>query len=128
MAAAGDTVREKCLTKGPGPPRYLSVNLAETATSTESLDFARQGTFRNSCFSRSSAVCETELTEMIDLANATDTGPLRVQRQTEVADHVRNHFHFVPNFLVVQVYGMAADLVYEPYYSPRLRPNTMRFE
>ena len=104
------------------------MQLTESATSTESLDFSRQGILRNSCFSRSSGVCEEALENMIEIANATDTGPLRTQRMIEIANHVHDHFHFVPNFQNVVVYGLSADLVWEPYYAPRIRANTFRFK
>ncbi|MCH7713197.1 MAG: hypothetical protein IIC99_06195 [Chloroflexi bacterium] len=126
--APGDTLTEKCRALGPGGPGFASMQLTESATSTESLDFSRQGILRNSCFSRSSGICEDELEKMIEIANATDTGPLRTERMVEIANHVREHFHFVPVLQNVVVYGMAADLVWEPYYAPRLRINTMRFK
>ena len=126
-AAAGATLEEKCKTLGPGKPTFASMQMSAPATSTESLDFSRQGILRNSCYSRSSGICEQKLEEMIDEANATDTGPLRVERQTAVADHVHNHFHFHPNFINVVVYGLSKDLEWEPYYAPRIRANTFRF-
>ena len=64
---------------------------------------------------------------MIEIANATDTGPLRTQRMEEIATHVRDHFHFVLNFQNVVVYGLSAELQWEPYYAPRIRANTFRF-
>jgi hypothetical protein len=103
------------------------MHLSLTATSTESLDFSRQAVLRNSCFSRSSGICEDELQAMMEEAMTTPTGPMRVQRMQAIADHVHNHFHFVPNFLVVSIYGLSANLEWEPYCSPRIRANTMRF-
>ena len=44
-----------------------------------------------------------------------------------IANHVHDHFHFHPNFLVVTVYGMSEGLEWEPYYAPRIRANTMTF-
>ena len=126
--APGDTLEEKCRALGPGGPGFASMQITESATSTESLDFSRQGILRNSCFSRSSGVCEEELENMIEIANATNTGPLRTERMIEIANHVHDHFHFVPVLQTVVVYGMAADLEWEPYYAPRLRVNTMRFK
>jgi ABC-type transport system substrate-binding protein len=126
-AAAGNDLREKCITLGPGKPTFASMQMSAPATSTESLDFSRQGILRNSCFSRSSGVCEQELEDMIEEANATDTGPLRTQRQEAIANHVHDHFHFHPNFITVVVYGLSADLEWEPYYAPRIRANTFRF-
>ena len=127
-AAAGALLEDKCRTLGPGEPGFASMQMTESATSTESLDFSRQGILRNSCFSRSSGVCEEELEKMIEIANATDTGPLRTERMVAIANHVHDHFHFIPNFQNVVVYGMSADLVWEPYYAPRIRANTFRFK
>lgn len=127
-AAAGELLEDKCRTLGPGGPGFASMQLTESATSTESLDFSRQSILRNSCFSRSSGVCEQALEEMIEIANATDTGPLRTERMIEIANHVHDHFHFVPNFQNVVVYGLSADLIWEPYYAPRIRANTFRFK
>ncbi|MFQ6030561.1 MAG: ABC transporter substrate-binding protein, partial [Dehalococcoidia bacterium] len=126
-AAPGDTLTEKCRALGPGKPNFASMHMTGPATSTESLDFSRQGILRNSCFSRSSGVCEDELQAMIEEANATDTGPLRTQRMEAIADHVHDHFHFVPNFLVVTIFGLSEGLEWEPHYAPRVRVNTMRF-
>ena len=125
--AAGATLAEKCAALGPGKPNFASMHLTETATSTESLDMSRQALLRASCFSRSSGVCEDELEEMIEIANATDM-PERRRLMEEIATHVRDHFHFVPNFQNVVVYGTAADLEWEPYYAPRLRINTWSFK
>jgi hypothetical protein len=64
---------------------------------------------------------------MSEEAAATPTGPLREERMRAVADRVHNEFYFVPNFLVVSIYGMAEGLEWEPTYAPRVRANTMRF-
>ena len=64
---------------------------------------------------------------MIEIAMATDTGPERTRRMVEIADHVHNHFHFVPNFMNVVVYGLSEYLEWEPNYAPRIRANTMYF-
>jgi ABC-type transport system substrate-binding protein len=128
MAAAGELLEDKCRTLGPGTPNFASMHLTESATSTESLDFSRQATLRNSCYSRSSGVCEQALQEMAEIASATDTGPLRTERMVEIANHVRDHFHFVPNFQNVVIYGLSKDLQWDPYYAPRIRPNTMSFK
>jgi peptide/nickel transport system substrate-binding protein len=127
LAATGADLHEKCRNLGPGAPNFSSMNLSLSATSTESLDFSRQAILRNSCFSRSSGVCFSDLEKMIEEANATDTGPLREQRLRAIADRVHNEFYFVPNFLVVSVYGLSKNLEWEPTYAPRVRANTMRF-
>ena len=124
-AAAGSTLHEKCLTLGPGMPNFSSMHITAPATSTESLDFSRQAILRNSCFSRSSGVCYDEFEERVEVANATPSGDLRRQRMEELANMVHNNYHFVPNFLVVQIYGLAADLEWEPHYAPRIRANIM---
>ena len=127
--AAGDTLHEKCKSLGPGKPTFQSMHLNSPATSTESLDFAsRQGRLRNSCFGRSSGVCDDKLEAMIAEAIATDMGPLRTQRNVAVVDYIKEQFFFHPNFVNVVIYGMSADLQWEPYYAPRIRPNTMWFK
>ncbi len=125
--AAGADLREKCATLGPGMPNYSSMHLTAPATSTESLDFSRQAILRNSCFSRSSGVCYDDFEKMIEEANATPSGDLRRQRMEVLANRVHDEFYFVPNFLIVQIYGMSADLKWEPHYAPRLRANIMDF-
>ena len=125
--AAGADLHEKCRNLGPGQPNFASMHITAPATSTESLDFSRQAILRNSCYSRSSGVCYDDLEQMISEANATPTGDERRQRMEAIADRVHNDFHFVPNFLVVQIYGLSADLEWEPHYAPRIRANTMNF-
>ena len=125
--APGANLHEKCVNLGPGEPNYSSMHLTAPATSTESLDFSRQGILRNSCFSRSSGVCYEDFEMMIEEANATPSGDLRRQRMEALADRVHFDYHFVPNFLVVQIYGLAADLEWEPHYAPRIRANIMDF-
>ena len=125
--AAGADLHEKCRNLGPGMPDFVSMNITAPATSTESLDFSRQAVLRNSCFSRSSGICRQDFEDLMEVAIATPTGDLRRQRMEELADIVHNDFHFVPNFLVVQIYGLAADLEWEPHYAPRIRANIMDF-
>ena len=127
-AAAGATLHEKCKNLGPGKPFFKSMHVGSAATSTESLDFAsRQGRLRNSCYGRSSGGCDDKLEAMMAVTIATDTGPLRVQRNIAVVDYIKANFFFHPNFVNVAIYGLAADLEWEPYYAPRIRPNSMRF-
>lgn len=125
--AAGADLHEKCRNLGPGMPDFVSMNITAPATSTESLDFSRQAVLRNSCFSRSSGICRQDFEDLMEVAIATPTGDLRRQRMEELADIVHNDFHFVPNFLVVQIYGLSADLEWEPHYAPRIRANIMSF-
>ena len=126
-AAAGDDLHEKCRSLGPGAPNFSSMQLTESGTSNESLDFQRHALQRLSCFSRSSGVCFQDLEEAIEEAIVTPTGDLRRQRLEAIADRVREEVLILPNFQVVQVYGMSADLEWEPYYAPRIRANTMFF-
>ena len=123
----GDTLEEKCRNLGPGPPNFASMQVSGGPTSTESLDYSRQAVLRNSCYSRSSGVCEQALQEMIEEANATPTGDLRRQRMEAIADHVHDHFHFIQGFQVVSVYALSEHLEWEPTYAPRIRANTMFF-
>ena len=125
--AVGADLHEKCRNLGPGKPNFSSMHITAPATSTESLDFSRQAILRNSCFSRSSGVCYQDFEEMIEEANATPSGDLRRQRMEALANRVHNDFHFVPNFLVVQIYGLSEDLEWEPHYAPRIRANIMHF-
>ena len=104
------------------------MHLTAPATSTESLDFAsRQGRLRLSCFGRSSGVCDDKLEAMTDACVVVNFGPERVKCNTEIADYVRDNFLVYGNFVNVAVYGLSADLEWDPYYSPRIRANTMRF-
>ena len=125
--AEGANLHEKCRNLGPGEPNFSSMHLTGPATSTESLDYSRQAILRNSCYSRSSRVCFEDLEEMIAQANATPTGDDRRQRMEAIANRVHDNFHFVPNFLVVSIYGLSEDLEWEPHYAPRIRANTMTF-
>ena len=125
--AEGANLHEKCRNLGPGEPNFASMHLTGPATSTESLDYSRQAILRNSCYSRSSGVCFEDLDEMISQANATPTGDERRQRMEAIANRVHDNFHFVPNFLVVSIYGLSEDLEWDPHYAPRIRANTMYF-
>ena len=125
--AAGADLHQKCVSLGPGQPNFASMHITAPATSTESLDFSRQAVLRNSCFSRSSGVCFQYFEDKLEIANATPSGDLRRERMEELADRVHFDYHFVPNFLVVQIYGLSADLEWEPHYAPRIRANIMDF-
>ena len=126
--AAGSTLHEKCADLGPGKTTFQSMHLTAPATSTESLDFAsRQGRLRLSCYGRSSGVCDDTLQAMTDACVVVNFGPKRVKCNTEIADYVRDNFLVYGNFVNVAVYGLSADLEWDPYYSPRIRANTLRF-
>jgi hypothetical protein len=103
------------------------MQMTESATSTESLDFSRQGILRNSCFSRSSGVCFSDFEEAIKLANETPTGDLRRERMEAIANRVHDDILVYGNFQVVQIYGLSANLEWPPTYAPRIRANTMFF-
>ena len=125
--APGADLHEKCANLGPGKPNFASMHITAPATSTESLDFSRQAVLRNSCYSRSSGVCYQDFEDKLEVANATPSGDLRRERMEELADRVHFDYHFVPNFLVVQIYGLSEDLEWEPHYAPRIRANIMDF-
>ena len=125
--AVGADLHQKCLALGPGMPNFASMHITAPATSTESLDFSRQAILRNSCYSRSSGVCYQDFEDALEVAIATPTGELRRERMEWLGDYVHNNYHFVPNFLVVQIYGMSAELQWDPHYAPRIRANTMSF-
>ena len=125
--ALGSDLEEKCRNLGPGPPNYASMQVSAGPTSTESLDYSRQAVLRNSCFSRSSGVCEQAFEDKMDVANATPTGDLRLERMVELADHVHQHHHFVDGFQVVSIYALSQNLDWKPTYAPRIRANTMFF-
>ena len=126
--AAGEGLLEKCRSLGPGKTTFQSMHLTAPATSTESLDFAsRQGRLRLSCFGRSSGVCDNTLQAMTDACVVVNFGPERVKCNTDIADYVRDNFLVYGNFVNVAVYGLSADLEWDPYYSPRIRANTLRF-
>ncbi len=103
------------------------MEMVESGTSNESLDFQRHALQRLSCYSRSSGVCFQDLEDQIEEAIITPTGDLRRQRLEAIANRVHDEVLILPNFQVVQVYGMSADLEWEPYYAPRIRANTMFF-
>ena len=126
-AAAGTDLHEKCAALGPGAPQFVSMQLTESATSTESLDFSRQGGLRNSCYSRSSGVCFSDHEANIAEANATPTGDLRRQRMETIANRVHDEVLVYGNFQVVQIYGLSEHLNWTPTYAPRIRANTMSF-
>ena len=79
------------------------------------------------CFGRSSRVCYPDLQKKIETAAATAAGPERTRLFTEVADIAYAEVYFIPLFEVQYVYGLSKDMVWEAYYAPRLRGNTMRF-
>ena len=123
----GSKLEEKCLSMGPSGPRFISSQLVGGPTSTESLDYSRRAALRNSCYSRSSGICEQALEDQLDEANAEPTGATRVKLQEAVATHVHGHFHSIHGFQVVSIYALSENLEWEPTYAPRIRANTMFF-
>jgi peptide/nickel transport system substrate-binding protein len=116
-----------CSARGPASPYFTSSHAYEIATSDEILDFQRQGNLRSGCFSRSSRVCFRELQELIEKASATPEGAERTQLMTEVGNIGYEEVYHIPLFAVKMVYGLGADVSWEPMYAPRFRANTMHF-
>jgi ABC-type transport system substrate-binding protein len=79
------------------------------------------------CFGRSSRVCDPELQKKIDNASGTPGGPERTRLMEEVANIAYQEVYFIPIFEVLMAYGLSKDVVWEPYYAPRLRGNTMKW-
>ena len=116
-----------CSDREPPGPAYVTSHAYEVATSNEILDMQRFNNSRLSCFSRSSRVCIPEFEAQKLAANAIPEGPERVAAMEEIAQIAYDQAYFLPYFEVVYVYGLSADMEWEPYYAPRLRGNTMRF-
>ena len=125
--APGADLNEKCRNLRPRTPYFASRHIVESATSTESLDYSRQAVLHNSCYSLSSGVCFQDLEELIEEAIATPAGNLRRQRLEVIGNRVHDDFYFYPNFQIVQIYGMSANLEWDPHYAQRIRVNTMYF-
>ena len=119
-----------CHEADPQPEYYGSSHAIETATSNETLDYARQAWARNGCYRRGSRICDGSpggFQDQIEEAMATPLGDLRRERFETIANVVHNNYHFHPFFEVVTVYGMAENLQWSPRYDPRTRVNTMKF-
>ncbi len=123
-----------CANQEPPLPFGASTHYYETATSNEALDMQRQLFLRNSCFNVNSRVCNLvpgfegmTFEESINDAVATPLGPERTRKMEHLAQIIHDEHWFLPFFVSVQVYGMAANLEWEPRYDPRIRVNTMRF-
>ena len=116
-----------CVERGPSGPYFASSHVYEIATSDEILDMQRQSNLRMGCFSRSSRVCYRDLQEKIEAASATSAGPERTRLMTELADIGYAEVYHFPLFAVKLVYGLSADVEWEPNYAPRFRGNTMHF-
>ena len=119
-----------CHDAPPQPDYFGSSHAIETATSNETLDYARQAWARNGCYRRGSRICDGStggLQDQIETAMATPLGDERQRRFEAIADIVHDNYHFHPFFEVVTVYGMAETLQWSPRYDPRTRVNTMKF-
>ena len=123
-----------CAEQDPPAPFGSTTHYYETATSNEALDMQRQLFLRNSCFNVNSRVCNLvpgfdglTFEESINDAVATPLGPERTRKMEHLAQIIHDENWFLPFFVSVQVYGMAANLEWEPRYDPRIRVNTMRF-
>lgn len=117
----------RCWEQPPPPPTNASSHYFETASSNETLDYARQLTNRMTCFNVNSRVCDPEFEEKINIAKSTPLGPERERILTEMAQTAHDEYWFIPFFHIQAVYGMAEDLEWTPRYDPRIRINTMRF-
>ena len=116
-----------CAQRDPPAPSFSSSHALVTATSNEMLDGQVQALRRVGCLSTSTRACFPDIWEKISVAVATPPGDLRTQRMIEIFDFAYDEYIFIPFIPVQVVYGMAADLDWEPLYAPRLRANTMRF-
>jgi peptide/nickel transport system substrate-binding protein len=124
-----DTARAaRCWEQPPPPPTNASSHYFETASSNETLDYSRQLTNRMTCFSVNSRVCDPEIEEKINIANAAPLGPERERLLAELAQIAHDEYWFIPFFHIQSVYGLAEDLEWTPRYDPRVRINTMRFQ
>ena len=116
-----------CADREPPGPAYVTSHAYEVATSNEILDMQRFNNSRLSCFSRSSRVCIAEFESQKNAANAIPEGPERTAAMEGIAQIAYDQAYFLPYFEVVYVYGLTADMDWDPYYAPRLRGKTMRF-
>ena len=116
-----------CAQRDPPGPNFNTSHMSTTATSNEMLDTEVQANRRVGCLHTSSFACYPEIWEKFLVAKATPPGDLRQERMGEIADFIHDQHIFIPFVEVQLVYGMSANLVWEPLYAPRLRANTMRF-
>ena len=116
-----------CAQRDPPGPSFASSHMLVTATSNEMLDGQVQANRRVGCLSTSTRACFPDIFEKVMEASATPVGDLRTQRMVEIFDFAYDEFIFIPFIEVQLVYGLAADLDWEPLYAPRVRANTMKF-
>ena len=116
-----------CAQRDPPGPSFASSHVLVTATSNEMLDGQVQANRRIGCLSTSTRACFPDIWEKVMEASATPVGDMRTQRMVEIFDFAYDEYIFIPFIPVQLVYGLAADLDWEPLYAPRVRANTMKF-
>ena len=116
-----------CAQRDPPGPNFSTSHMSTTATSNEMLDTEVQANRRAGCLHTSSFACYPEIWEKFLVARTTPPGDLRQERMEEIADFIHDHHIFIPFVEVQLVYGLSADLDWEPLYAPRLRANTMKY-
>ncbi len=116
-----------CAQRDPPGPSFASSHALVTATSNEMLDGQVQANRRVGCLSTSTRACFPEVWEKVMTAVATPVGDLRTQRMVEIFDFAYDEYIFIPFIEVQVIYGLGADLDWEPLYAPRVRANTMKF-
>ena len=116
-----------CAQRDPPGPSFASSHMLVTATSNEMLDGQVQANRRVGCLSTSTRACFPEVFAKVQEASSTPVGDLRTERMVEIFDFAYDEYIFIPFIEVQVIYGLAADLDWEPLYAPRVRANTMRF-
>ncbi len=116
-----------CAQRDPPGPNFNTSNMSTTATSNEMLDTEVQANRRVGCLHTSSFACYPEIWEKFLVAKGTPPGDLRQERMAEIADFIHDQHIFIPFVEVQLVYGLSANLDWEPLYAPRLRANTMKY-
>ena len=116
-----------CAQRDPPGPSFASSHMLVTATSNEMLDGQVQANRRVGCLSTSTRACFPDVFAKVQEASATPVGDLRTERMVEIFDFAYDEYIFIPFIEVQVIYGLAADLDWEPLYAPRVRANTMRF-
>ena len=116
-----------CAQRDPPGPNFNTSNMSTTNTSNEMLDTEVQANRRVGCLHTSSFACYPEIWEKFLVAKTTPPGDLRQERMAEIADFIHDEHIFMPFVEVQLVYGLAANLNWEPLYAPRLRVNTMSY-
>ena len=116
-----------CAQRDPPGPAFSTSHTNVVATSTEQLDVLVRLYGRMGCLHTSSKACFPEMWEKLQVATATPIGEERERLSVEIANFVHDEHIFIPFLEVQLVYGMSANLDWEPLYAPRLRANTMKF-